>query len=72
MPAQYVPCDPYLEKYERQKNLASPEHGWKEGFYLLFPKSTLRVLLNFEGEADRIDPDEILTKIMNDVPEPEE
>ncbi len=31
-----------------------------------------RVLLNFEGEADRIDPDEILTTIMNDVPEPEE
>ena len=31
-----------------------------------------RILLNFEGEADRIDPDDILTTIMNDVSEPKE
>ena len=31
-----------------------------------------RILLNFEGEADRIDPDEILTTVMNEIPEPQE
>jgi MoxR-like ATPase len=38
----------------------------------MLPAMRHRVLLNFEGEADRIDPDVILTEIMNDVPEPTE
>ena len=38
----------------------------------MLPALRHRVLLNFEGEADRIDPDVILTEIMNDVPEPTE
>ena len=38
----------------------------------LLPALRHRVLLNFEGEADRIDPDVILTEIMNDVAEPTE
>ena len=39
---------------------------------MLLPALRHRVLLNFEGEADRVDPDTILTAIMNDVPEPRE
>ena len=39
---------------------------------MLLPALRHRVLLNFEGEADRVDPDAILTAIMNDVPEPGE
>ncbi|MEE2668783.1 MAG: MoxR family ATPase [Gemmatimonadota bacterium] len=38
----------------------------------MLPALRHRVLLNFEGEADRIDPDVILTEIMNDVAEPTE
>jgi MoxR-like ATPase len=30
-----------------------------------------RILLNFEGEADRVDPDDILETIMNDILEPQ-
>lgn len=37
---------------------------------MLLPALRHRVLLNFEGEADRVDPDMILTSIMDDVPEP--
>ncbi len=39
---------------------------------MLLPALRHRVLLSFEGEAERIDPDTILTAIMNDVPEPTE
>ena len=39
---------------------------------MLLPAMRHRVLLNFEGEADRTDPDTILTAIMDDVPEPTE
>ena len=31
-----------------------------------------RVLLNFEGEAERIDPDTIISGIIQDTPEPVE
>jgi len=38
----------------------------------MLPALRHRVLLNFEGEADRIDPDVILAEIIADVPEPTE
>lgn len=37
---------------------------------MVLPALRHRILLNFEGEADRIDPDAILQAIMNDVSEP--
>ena len=39
---------------------------------MVLPALRHRILLNFEGEADRIDPDAILEAIIKDVPEPSE
>ena len=39
---------------------------------MLLPALRHRLLLNFEGEAERVDPDTILKAIMDDVPEPSE
>ena len=36
---------------------------------MLLPALRHRVLLNFEGEAERIETDTILTEIMSDIPE---
>ena len=36
---------------------------------ILLPALRHRVLLNFEGEAERIETDKILTEIMSDIPE---
>ena len=39
---------------------------------MLLPALRHRMMLNFEGEAERIDTDEILRAIMKDTPEPAE
>jgi MoxR-like ATPase len=39
--------------------------------YVVLPTLRHRVILNFEGEAERIDPDKILTSIMDGIPEPQ-
>jgi MoxR-like ATPase len=37
---------------------------------MVLPALRHRLLLNFEGEAERVDPDTILRRIMDSVPEP--
>ncbi|MGH8630250.1 MAG: hypothetical protein ACREU7_05730 [Burkholderiales bacterium] len=39
---------------------------------VVLPALRHRLLLNFEAEAERIDPDLILNRILEAVPEPEE
>jgi MoxR-like ATPase len=39
--------------------------------YVVLPTLRHRVILNFEGEAERIDPDKILKGIMDGIPEPQ-
>jgi len=39
--------------------------------YVVLPTLRHRVILNFEGEAERIDPDKILKSIMDGIPEPQ-
>jgi MoxR-like ATPase len=39
--------------------------------YVVLPTLRHRVILNFEGEAERIDPDKILQGIMDGIPEPQ-
>ncbi len=39
--------------------------------YVVLPTLRHRVILNFEGEAERIDPDTILKAIMDGIPEPQ-
>jgi len=36
---------------------------------MMLPAFRHRILMNFEGEAERIDPDDILRAIIKDVPE---
>jgi len=45
------------------------EVGYEDIRHVVLPALRHRVILNFEGEAERIDPDSILTAILNWVPE---